>query len=70
MIRAASKNHDGVAVIVDPADYGPVLAALKETGNGILFIDYLSRLKRDRVIKKFTKQARQAERKSSDRGAA
>ena len=29
MIRAASKNHDGVAVIVDPADYGAVLETLK-----------------------------------------
>jgi peptide deformylase len=28
--------------------------------NGVLFIDYLSRLKRDRVIKKFTKIARHA----------
>ncbi|WP_453962569.1 peptide deformylase [Amorphus suaedae] len=28
--------------------------------NGVLFIDYLSRLKRDRVTKKFVKQARQA----------
>ncbi len=28
--------------------------------NGILFIDHLSRLKRDRVVKKFTKAARQA----------
>lgn len=27
--------------------------------NGTLFIDYLSKLKRDRVVKKFTKQARQ-----------
>jgi peptide deformylase len=26
--------------------------------NGVLFIDYLSRLKRERVIKKFTKQAK------------
>jgi phosphoribosylaminoimidazolecarboxamide formyltransferase/IMP cyclohydrolase len=32
MIRAASKNHDGVAVVVDPADYGSVLAALKGDG--------------------------------------
>jgi len=32
MIRAASKNHDGVAVVVDPADYGPVLAALQADG--------------------------------------
>ncbi|MDJ0908532.1 MAG: bifunctional phosphoribosylaminoimidazolecarboxamide formyltransferase/IMP cyclohydrolase [Woeseiaceae bacterium] len=28
MIRAASKNHDGVAVIVDPGDYGAVLGHL------------------------------------------
>ncbi|MCF3936503.1 peptide deformylase [Acuticoccus sp. M5D2P5] len=28
--------------------------------NGVLFIDYLSRLKRERVTKRFTKQARQA----------
>ena len=28
MIRAASKNHDGVAVVVDPADYDSVLSAL------------------------------------------
>ncbi|MFN3672948.1 MAG: peptide deformylase [Bosea sp. (in: a-proteobacteria)] len=26
--------------------------------NGVLFIDYLSRLKRERVVKRFTKQAR------------
>jgi phosphoribosylaminoimidazolecarboxamide formyltransferase / IMP cyclohydrolase len=30
MIRAASKNHDGVAVVVDPADYDAVLAHLRE----------------------------------------
>ena len=29
MIRAASKNHDGVAVVVDPDDYELVLEALK-----------------------------------------
>lgn len=29
MIRAAAKNHDGVAVIVDPADYDGVLTALR-----------------------------------------
>ena len=28
--------------------------------NGILFIDHLSRLKRDRIIKKFTKAAKRA----------
>jgi len=32
MIRAAAKNHDGVAVIVDPADYRRVLAALQGDG--------------------------------------
>lgn len=29
MIRAAAKNQANVAVVVDPLDYGPVLAALK-----------------------------------------
>lgn len=29
MIRAASKNHDGVAVVVDPDDYETVLEALR-----------------------------------------
>jgi peptide deformylase len=29
--------------------------------NGVLFIDYLSRLKRERVVKKFAKAARQRE---------
>jgi phosphoribosylaminoimidazolecarboxamide formyltransferase/IMP cyclohydrolase len=29
MIRAASKNHDGVAVVVDPDDYDRVLESLK-----------------------------------------
>ena len=28
--------------------------------NGVLFIDHISKLKRDRVIKKFTKAAKQA----------
>jgi phosphoribosylaminoimidazolecarboxamide formyltransferase/IMP cyclohydrolase len=30
MIRAAAKNHDGVAVVVDPNDYDVVLQALRE----------------------------------------
>ena len=29
--------------------------------NGVLFIDYISRLKRERVIKKFAKAAKRAE---------
>src|SRR5262249_8915941 len=32
MIRAAAKNHAGVAVLVDPAQYGPVLEELKRSG--------------------------------------
>ena len=32
MIRAASKNHDAVTVVVDAADYAPVVAAMKEHG--------------------------------------
>jgi phosphoribosylaminoimidazolecarboxamide formyltransferase/IMP cyclohydrolase len=32
MIRAAAKNHAGVAVLVDPAQYGPVLEELGRTG--------------------------------------
>jgi phosphoribosylaminoimidazolecarboxamide formyltransferase / IMP cyclohydrolase len=32
MVRAAAKNHKFVAVVVDPADYGPVLTELREDG--------------------------------------
>jgi phosphoribosylaminoimidazolecarboxamide formyltransferase / IMP cyclohydrolase len=32
MVRAAAKNHDHVAVVVDPADYGPVLEELRTDG--------------------------------------
>jgi phosphoribosylaminoimidazolecarboxamide formyltransferase/IMP cyclohydrolase len=32
MLRAAAKNHGSVAVVVDPADYGTVLAELKAHG--------------------------------------
>jgi phosphoribosylaminoimidazolecarboxamide formyltransferase/IMP cyclohydrolase len=32
MIRAAAKNHAAVTVIVDPADYGTVLAEMKANG--------------------------------------
>jgi len=35
--------------------------------NGILFIDYLSKLKRDLVVKKFTKAAREKERQRQHR---
>jgi phosphoribosylaminoimidazolecarboxamide formyltransferase/IMP cyclohydrolase len=32
MIRAAAKNHAYAAVLVDPADYAPVLSELRESG--------------------------------------
>jgi phosphoribosylaminoimidazolecarboxamide formyltransferase/IMP cyclohydrolase len=41
MIRAASKNHDGVAVVVDPGDYDDVLEALE---NDRVTIEYRRRL--------------------------
>jgi phosphoribosylaminoimidazolecarboxamide formyltransferase/IMP cyclohydrolase len=33
MLRAAAKNHQDVAVIVDPRDYSPVLNEIKENGS-------------------------------------
>jgi phosphoribosylaminoimidazolecarboxamide formyltransferase/IMP cyclohydrolase len=35
LIRSAAKNHAAVAVLVDPADYGPVLEALREGGGAL-----------------------------------
>lgn len=35
MIRAAAKNHDGVAVVVDPDDYDDLLAALQTGGASV-----------------------------------
>ncbi len=32
MVRAAAKNHAGVAVVTDPADYGAIIAELERTG--------------------------------------
>jgi phosphoribosylaminoimidazolecarboxamide formyltransferase / IMP cyclohydrolase len=32
MVRSAAKNHDRVAVVTDPADYGPVLSEIETTG--------------------------------------
>jgi phosphoribosylaminoimidazolecarboxamide formyltransferase / IMP cyclohydrolase len=37
MIRAAAKNHDDVAVIVDAEDYAPLIEALKAGGTSIDF---------------------------------
>ncbi|MBA2438507.1 MAG: bifunctional phosphoribosylaminoimidazolecarboxamide formyltransferase/IMP cyclohydrolase [Acidimicrobiia bacterium] len=33
MVRAAAKNHASVGVVVDPADYGPVLDELRSAGS-------------------------------------
>jgi len=33
MVRAAAKNFDAVAIVVDPSDYQPVLAELKASGS-------------------------------------
>ena len=35
MIRAAAKNQDHVAVVVDPADYDSVIEEMKENGGGL-----------------------------------
>jgi phosphoribosylaminoimidazolecarboxamide formyltransferase / IMP cyclohydrolase len=43
MVRAASKNHESVTVIVDPADYGDVLADL-DANDGATSIDTRSSL--------------------------
>jgi phosphoribosylaminoimidazolecarboxamide formyltransferase/IMP cyclohydrolase len=37
MIRSAAKNHHDVAVVVDPADYAPVGAALDKHGGALTF---------------------------------
>src|SRR5262245_35649102 len=36
MLRSAAKNHDGVTVVVDPADYDEVAKQISETGNTTL----------------------------------
>ncbi len=35
MVRSAAKNHGGVAIVVDPADYATVLEEIKATGGGV-----------------------------------
>src|SRR5262249_21072037 len=35
MIRAAAKNHEGVVVLVDPAQYAPVLGELRRAGGTV-----------------------------------
>jgi len=44
MVRAAAKNHDHVAVLVDPADYRPVLEELRT--DGAISLDTRRRLAR------------------------
>jgi phosphoribosylaminoimidazolecarboxamide formyltransferase/IMP cyclohydrolase len=42
MLRAAAKNHADVAVVVDPADYAQVLAALKDGGTSLALREQLA----------------------------
>lgn len=51
MLRAAAKNHEYIAVVVNPADYAPVLAALRDG-------DVPSALRRELAIKAFSHTAR------------
>ena len=52
MVRAAAKNFGGVTVVVDPADYGRVLAALRE---GLGVVD--AALRRELAVKAFAHTA-------------
>ncbi len=52
LIRAAAKNHAGVTVVVDPADYGPVVAELKARGG-----DTSEALRRTLAAKAFARTA-------------
>jgi phosphoribosylaminoimidazolecarboxamide formyltransferase/IMP cyclohydrolase len=36
MLRSAAKNHESVSVVCDPADYGPLLAAMAGPADGLL----------------------------------
>ncbi len=58
-VKVRYRDREGIAREID-AD-GILATALQheiDHVNGVLFIDYLSRLKRERVIKKFAKAAR------------
>ncbi len=52
LIRAAAKNHAYVGVIVDPADYAPVVAALKANGGSLPLA-----LRRELAAKAFSRTA-------------
>jgi peptide deformylase len=61
-VRARYLDRDGAAQEIEAE--GLAATALQheiDHLNGVLFIDHISRLKRDRVIKKFVKQAKQKE---------
>jgi peptide deformylase len=61
-IRARFLDRDGEAREIEAE--GLLATALQheiDHLNGVLFIDHISKLKRDRVIKKFVKQAKQKE---------
>jgi phosphoribosylaminoimidazolecarboxamide formyltransferase/IMP cyclohydrolase len=51
MLRAAAKNHERITVVVDPADYDSVLAALREP-------EVPASVRRDLAIKAFAHTAR------------
>ena len=51
MLRAAAKNHEHILVVVDPADYAPVLAALEED-------NVPTGLRRELAIKAFSHTSR------------
>src|SRR6185503_7771252 len=38
MLRAAAKNHEAVAVVVDPVDYGTVLSELEANSGGTTLV--------------------------------
>ncbi|HEV3045244.1 MAG TPA: peptide deformylase [Roseiarcus sp.] len=61
-VRARFLDRDGLAREIEAE--GLMATALQheiDHLNGVLFIDHISKLKRDRVIKKFIKQAKQKE---------
>ena len=43
MVRAAAKNHAFVAIVTDPADYGPLAKKLQATGGALAFVDRYAR---------------------------
>ena len=61
-VKATLPQLDGSILIVETD--GLLARALQheiDHLNGVLFVDYLSKLKRDRVLKKFTKAAKRSE---------